>query len=204
MTEPSAGESPQRTEASDEKADDRGSPVLFNPTLYFESKRKLLDLLVLFSEHGYVSLEEVASALGRTSQLMSSTESKSLHRQIHDLEEALRAERLGTELAAWDLAESERALASERGLVQESLVRIGSLEGQLRDARRTTLKLIAASRNSLSTLKRVRDHLARETYAAGALTPLVQNFQELTQVVQELHVLATVRTPAAGLSIAPR
>ena len=204
MTEPSAGESPQRTEASDEKADDRGSPVLFNPTLYFESKRKLLDLLVLFSEHGYVSLEEVASALGRTSQLMSSTESKSLHRQIHDLEEALRAERLGTELAAWDLAESERALASERGLVQESLVRIGSLEGQLRDARRTTLKLIAASRNSLSTLKRVRDHLARETYAAGALTPLVQNFQELTHVVQELHVLATVRPPAAGVSIAPR
>ena len=151
-----------------------------------------------------MSLEEVASALGRPSELMSSVESKSLHRRIRDLEEALRAQRLATELASWDLTESERALASERGLVQESVARIGNLEGQLRDARRTTLKLIAASRNSLSTLKRVRDHLARETYAAGTLTPLVRDFQELAQVVQELHVLAVVRTPSAELSIAPR
>jgi len=166
---------------------------LYSPALYFESKQKILELLRIFAEHGYLNLEDVAAALGRSSELVSSSEAAVLRRRVRDLEEAVRAERLTNDLSAWERSEAELALSSERELVKESLVRIANLEGQLKDARRTTLKLIAASRNSLATLKRVRDHFAAETYAVGALTPLVHDFQELTQVVQELHVLAMVK-----------
>jgi len=208
-TEEIAGGSLPRSEASEKESVDPGdqasqSSTADNLTLYFESKRRLLDLLALFAEHGYVNLEEVASSLGRTSELMSSLESMAMRARIRELEEAVRSERLAAELAAWDLAESERALASERELVRESVARIANLEGQLTDARRTTLKVIAASRNSLATLKRVRDHLAQEKFATSALTPLVRDFRELTQVVQELHVLAAVKATATPSPIVPR
>jgi len=193
----------QRVDPSDERAAERHAASLPSPVLYFESKRKLLELLGLFAEHGYVSLEDVAAALGRTWELVSPIEDVVLRERIRGLEEALREARLASDLARWEQEEAELALASERDLVKESLVRIANLEGQLKDARRTTLKLIAASRNGLASLKRVRDHLAAETYAVGTLTPLVHDFQELTQVVQELHALAIVKASTTPLQ-APR
>lgn len=189
----------QKTGAPKETADERQVAVAQNPELYFDSKRKLLELLRVFADHGFVSLEDVAAALDRSSELASPIEDAALRQRIRGLEEALRAERIANDLARWDLEEAELNLASERSLVQESLVRIGNLEGQLKDARRTTLKLIVASRNGLATLKRVRDHLASETYAAGALAPLVRDFQDLTQVVQELHALAIVKASTTPL-----
>lgn len=172
----------------------------YPPNLYFESKRKILELVKLFSEHGYMSLEEVALAMDRSSELVISSEVTALKGQIRDLDEDVRAHRLVGELIDWEKGGVEADLTSERELVQESLVRIASLESQLKDARRTTLKLIAASRNGLATLKRVRDHLAAETYAAGALNPLVHDFRELTQLVQELHALAVVKVSAVPMS----
>ena len=198
------GDPAARNGTSGERADDEARTGLYSPALYFESKRRVLELVRIFADHGYVSLEEVASAMGRSRELLAAADSAALRRQVRELEAALQEARLANELAAWDLRESERALGSERELVQESVARIASLEGQLQDARRTTLKLIAASRNGLATLKRVRDHLAQETYAAGALTPLVHDFQELTQVVQELHVLSVVKAAAPSAPRAPR
>ncbi len=186
-------------DASEKAEGERQVTGVVNPALYFDSKRKLLELLRVFADHGFVSLEDVAAALDRTSELASRVEDAALRRRVRDLEEALRAERLVNDLARWDLEEAELAIASERDLVQESLIRIGNLEGQLKDARRTTLKLIVASRNGLASLKRVRDHLASETYAVGALAPLVRDFQDLTQVVQELHALAIVKASTTPL-----
>ncbi len=189
--------------ASDKAEGERQVTGVLNPALYFDSKRKLLELLRIFADHGYVSLEDVAAALDRSSELASPIEDAALRRRIRNLEETLREERLAADLARWDLEEAELGLASERALVQESLVRIGNLEGQLRNARRTTLKLIAASRNGLASLKRVRDHLASETYAVGALAPLVRDFQDLTQVVQELHALAVVKASTTPMQRTP-
>jgi hypothetical protein len=188
-----------RVDPSKKSAAERRTASLQSPVLYFESKRKLLELLSLFADHGYVSLEEVAAAVDRSPELGSSIENAALRERIRGLEAALRETRLANDLARWEQEEAELALASERDLVKESLVRIAALEGQLKDARRTTLKLIAASRNGLATLKRVRDHLAMETYAVGTLTPLVRDFRELTQVVQELHALAIVKASTAPL-----
>lgn len=190
-------------DASEKAEGERQVTGVVNPALYFDSKRKLLELLRVFADHGYVSLEDVAAALDRSSELASPIEDAALRRRIRNLEETLREERLAADLARWDLEEAELGLASERALVQESLVRIGNLEGQLRNARRTTLKLIAASRNGLASLKRVRDHLASETYAVGALAPLVRDFQDLTQVVQELHALAVVKASTTPMQRTP-
>ena len=193
-----------RRGASKEDAAEAGTARLRDHALYFESKQRILDLLRTFSEHGFLGLDEVAEAMGRSSELARPTDLLILRARIRELEEAVRAERLANALAAWELEEAGRALDGERELVKESLVRIASLEGQLKEARRTTLKLIAASRNGLATLKRVRDHLAAETYAAGALTPLVHDFETLTEVVQELHVLALVKASTAPVEpVAP-
>jgi hypothetical protein len=160
-----------------------------------------LELLRVFADHGYLSLEDVAAALDRSWEIVSPLEAAVLRERTRNLEGALREAKLANDLAAWEREEAELELSGERDLVMEGLVRIANLEAQLKDARRTTLKLIAASKNSLSTLKRVRDHLAAETYAANALAPLVHDFQELTQVVQELHVLAAMKASAAPLRL---
>jgi hypothetical protein len=188
----------------EEQAEARGIAGVDDTALYFESKQRILDLLRVFAQHGYVSLEEVASAIDRSTELITSTEIESLKHRIRELEAQVRTERLANDFASWDIEDARQALAGERDLVRESLVRIARLEGQLKDARRTTVKLIAASRNGLATLKRVRDRLATETYAAGTLTPLVHDFQELTQVVQELHALAIVKASTTPLQPQPR
>lgn len=183
----------------DGQTSQQGTGELYRAALYFQSKLKILELVRIFSEHGYLSLEEVAIAMHRASEIGASNDVATLRTRIRSLETAIQAERFSRDLTAWERDEAELALTSERELMQESVARIASLEAQLKDARRTTLKLIAASRNGLSTLKRVRDHLAPETYAAGALAPLVQDFRELTQVVQELHALAMVRASTAPM-----
>ena len=194
----------QAVAAPEEQEAERRVASLYHPVLYFESKRRILELVRLFCEHGFMSLEDVALAMDRSSELIRSEEVTSLKRRIRDLEEEVRGQRLATDLVRWEHEGTESALADERELVRESLVRIASLEGQLKDARRTALKLIATSRNSLTTLKHVRDHLATETYAVGALAPLVHDFRELTQVVQELHALAVVKASTVPLGSRPR
>jgi len=186
-----------------ERPDEERTAGLHEPALYFESKQRILDLLRTFAEHGYLGLNEVAEALGRSSELVFPSDAVAMRTRIRDLEETLRGERLANDLVTWELEDAGRALEDERELVKESLVRISNLEGQLKDAQRTTLKLIAASRNGLANLKRVRDHLASETYAVNALGPLVHDFQELTQVVQELHNLALVRPSRSSTSSVP-
>lgn len=202
-TEEAPDEASARREDSEAEGVEAGVTGLYDAALYFESKQRILDLLRVFAEHGYLNLEEVAAALGRTSELATSGDMAALRMRVRDLEDRVRGERLANELAAWELEESRSALAEERELVQESLVRIARLEEQLRDARRTAVKLIAASKNGLATLKSVRERLASETYAAGALAPLVHDFRELTQVVQELHVLAAVKGEAVPLQPEP-
>ncbi len=90
----------------------------------------------------------------------------------------------------------EVALAQERDLVKESLVRIGHLESQLRDARQTTIKLIAASRESLVALRRIQTELAPESFAREALNPLTRDLHQMADTIQELHTLALIRTTA--------
>ncbi len=187
----------QETETPSKGADERPAAGGLSPALYFESKQKILDLLRLFSEHGYVNSEDVATALNRSAETVFPKELADLKQRVRDLEDAIRSQKLANELASWELEETQSAMESQRGLLRESVVHIATLEARLKDARRTTLKLIAASRNSLTTLKRVRDHLATQAYVGNALAPLIHDFRELTQAVQELHVLSAIQASAA-------
>lgn len=178
----------------------RRTASLQNPMLYFESKRKILELVETFADHGYLSLEDVATVLNRSHGLSPSQEMPALRERVASLEAELRWERASRKLTERDSEESLSRIESERARVQECLVRIASLEAKLKDARRTTVKLIAASRESLLAVKGIRGLVSSETYSAGALRPLVSSLEGLTQVVQELHALAIVKTETAPVA----
>lgn len=180
-------------------AAERRVASLQNPVLFFDAKAKILDLLKVFADHGYVSLEDVAVALDRTSELVSPKELEALRARVGRLETELEWERASRAMIESDFEESERVLASERELVKESLARIASLEQKLKDARRTTVKLIAASRSSLESLKRVRSELVTQTFAHEALNPLVHDLHEMAQTVQELSTLAVVKSATESI-----
>jgi hypothetical protein len=175
----------------------RRAKSLQDPLLYFESKRKILELVETFADHGYLSLEDVASALHRSEELSAAREVPILREQVASLEAELLWERTLRQQVEEDSEESASQIETERELVQESLARIASLEAKLKIARRTTVKLIAASRESLLAMKGVRGLFPSETYATGALRPLITSLEELTQVVQELHALAVVKGETA-------
>jgi chromosome segregation ATPase len=190
----SPSQSNQELGPEESRAAERRVASLQSPILFFEAKHKILELLEVFAEHGYISLEDVAARLDRSSDLVSSKEFAALRERVTLLESELKAEKATRQLAEWELEEATATLEGERTLVRDCLARIASLEGKLREARRTTVKLIAASRNSLATLKKVRSELAPETFAQNALNPIVQDFQQMAQAVQELHAIALVKT----------
>lgn len=171
-----------------------------DPYLYFEVKEQVLNLLAVIDRHGFLSPEDVALALGRPYDVDLRDELAAARQDLDRLRTELGFERsLGGFLQAEnERLESavrglERALGDERDLVKEGLATIARLERQLRDARRTTAKLIAVSREGLVSLKRVRGLFEGEPFANQALAPLVHDFRELTQAVQELHALALVK-----------
>lgn len=182
---------------------ERGS---MDPHLYFEVKEQVLDLLAVFDRHGFLSPEDVALALGRPYDVDLRDELAAARQDLdrvrtelgfeRSLESFLQAENERLESAVRGL---EHALSDERDLVKESLATIARLERQLRDARRTTAKLITVSREGLVSLKRVRGLFEGEPFANQALAPLVHDFRELTQAVQELHALALVKASAGPL-----
>lgn len=178
----------------------RRTASLQSPMLYFESKRKILELVETFADHGYLSLEEVAAVLHRSPDPSAALEVPVLRERVATLEAELVWERALREQSERDSEESASLIESERELVRESLARIASLEAKLKDARRTTVKLIAASRESLLAVKGIRGLFTSETYAAGALRPLVSSLEGLTQVVQELHTLAIVKAETAPVA----
>ena len=177
-----------------------------DPHLYFEVKDQVLDLLSAFDRHGYLSPEDVALALGRPYDIDLRDELAAARQEASSLRAELTFERsLGgylqedNERLESAVRTGERTLADERELVKESLATIARLERQLRDARRTTAKLIAVSREGLVSLKRVRGLFESEPFADQALAPLIHDFRELTQAVQELHTLALVKAEAGSL-----
>jgi hypothetical protein len=178
----------------------RRAASLESPTLYFESKRKILELVETFADHGYLSLEDVAAVLHRSEELSAAREVPILRARVASLEAELAWVRASRHLLEWDSEEAAARVEIERDLVRESLARIASLEAKLKVARRTTVKLIAASRESLLAVKGIRGLFPSETYATGALRPLISSLEELTQVVQELHTLAVVKAETAPVA----
>ena len=82
------------------------------------------------------------------------------------------------------------ALRDEAQRAKESTDRIAYLEGQLRTARRTAIRVINASQTSLATVKQVRSDLAVENPPQDVLDPLVHSLEQVVSTVQDLKGLA--------------
>ncbi|HEY7588798.1 MAG TPA: hypothetical protein VIB49_08680 [Thermoplasmata archaeon] len=160
-------------------------------------KKRLLELIEILGRHGPISLEEVAAALGKSSEYIAPERLEAVKERLAEAEARLTLEKASREYHEDELAELESSLTLERDLVKESLLRIARLERQLKDAQRTTVKLIAASRSSLANLKRVRAEFVSEDFAQQALNPLVRDLEQVAQTIQELHTLALVRAAPA-------
>ncbi len=164
---------------------------------YAEKKARLLELLALFVKHGHVSFEDLSKSLGWPPAAEPPAEPAALRQRITDLEKELRAANLSRELLEDEVGGLESALRQERELVKEEMGRMAHLEGQLRDARRTAVKLIGASRTSLTTLRKVRSDPLTGSFAREALDPLLHDLREVATTVQELHTLAVIRVATA-------
>jgi chromosome segregation ATPase len=170
-----------------------------DPALYSEKKQRLLELLAIYMRQGHLTMDDVARAVGYPTEFEMPEVTKALRRHVTDLEAEVRHAKATEAFAEAEMTELETSLARERELLQESLARIAHLEAQLQDARRTTVKLTVASRESLKTMKRVRTELVAETFGRDALNPLLHDLQQMAQTVQELHTLALVGEAAGSL-----
>jgi hypothetical protein len=176
--------------------------IIPDPGLYAEKKSRLLELLAIFTRQGHLTLEEVNEALGRPAGPDLPKAFTVLQKRVWDLDVELRWERAVGDFLEGDAAELEGALGKERERVRRSMARIARLEQQLQDARRTAADLVAASKNSLTTLRKVRTELVEEEFAREALNPLLHDLRQVAETVQELNTLAYVR--AAAGPVPPR
>ena len=166
---------------------------LSDPKAYAATKRRLLELLGILARHGPVSLEEVAQALGQPSGPAAEDDPAVLRPRLEELEAEARFGWALGDLYELEADVMERAFGQERELLKESLTRIAHLEAQLTNARRTIVRLVAASRDSLAKLNRIRGTPLQPSYAYEALDPLMKDLREMAETVLELHALAQVR-----------
>ena len=161
--------------------------------VFKEKKQRLLELVTIYSRQGHLTHDELQESLGEPRDDDLPALVQRLERNVGELEAELRYARASEGFLEAESTELESALSKERELVEEGLVRIAHLETQLRVARQTSVKLIAASLESLKALKRARGELGDATFGREALDPLRRDLQEMAQTIQELHVLALVR-----------
>ena len=161
-----------------------------------DRKERLLELLAIYTGQGHLTHDEIGRCLGLPSDTELPALLRRLEADVEDLEAEVRYTKASDRFFEAETDDLEVALAEERDLVGESLVRIAHLESQLREARLTTLKLIAASRESLVALRRIQSELAPESFAQEALTPLISDLHQMADTIQELHTLALIRTTA--------
>ena len=170
---------------------------LSDPEIYEATKRRLLELLRILARSGPLSLDEVSEAIGGARDLPPDEDPEVLQGRLTELSAETRFVRAFSDLFELETSILERAVRQERTRIAEREDRIEDLEDQLRDARRTIVRLVAASRDSLRNLNRIRGDFLEGSYAQEALDPLVADLQAVAQTVLELHALARVR--GAGL-----
>ena len=161
-----------------------------DPAVIARRKQRFLELLRIFAQRGQLTPEEVDEALGRSTSPCLLMEVESLRQRVVDLNAERRWSDGTREFLEDEVSALEAALRDEAQRAKESTDRIAYLEGQLRTARRTAIRLINASETSLATVKQVRSDLAVENPPQDVLDPLVHSLEQVVSTVQDLEGLA--------------
>jgi chromosome segregation ATPase len=181
-------------------------------------KRRLLDLLSSVTRQGRITPQEIAAAVGRAKNAELVDVLRRAQRRLRDIDSELRFERAQSALLRSEMAEMEAALGRERDasrelentlrkeheFTKESLYRIATLERQIHEARQTTTRLIASSRDSLRTLRRVQVEFDEDPVAQDALEPLVRSVYQVGKAARDLHTVALVPDATPPLPIENR
>ena len=167
-----------------------------DPTFDPIVKGKLLELLETLGRQGHMTLEDVAGAFGRSSDVLLLRDIEGLRRRVAELEPEVIWRRGMMEILLEDHEDLASRFDFERSLVLRSEVRIQNLERRLADAQRIAAKLVAASKTSLVTLKKVRGEHPDASFALEVLGPIVRDLGDVARVTQELRAIALIRAQA--------
>lgn len=176
-------------------------PLTDTSDLEAVKKRQLLELLASLLRRGRITPEEVVGAVRQARPSGSRAPGKTSHAPAGDLKSELQFERAANAFLDDEVTRLKAALADEHELVKERLYRTAAQERQLEEAREITERLVVASRDSLRTLRRLKNNVEDEGCQRYVLEPLGQDLCQVARVVEELHALARKRDDSPSTDV---
>ncbi len=167
-------------------------------------KPKLLDLLTVFAAHGHTSAEEVLSAIHAEDRPHGGGDSSDLTARIRTLELELTAERKTREFLETEVTDLQQGLAKLLKQWRSEERHAAISQRQLVAAHDHTERLVAATREGVESLQKLRADLKGATRAERSLTTHVAKVRAIVEAVQALRALQQTPSPGEAREVTSR
>lgn len=165
---------------------------------------KLLELLAVFAAHGHALTAVELAALGVEARPPPAENSSDLTSKIRTLEAELRAERKTREFVETEVTDLQTGLTKLLRQWRDEERRAAISQRQLAALRDQTERLVAATREGVESLQKLRADLKGSTRAERSLASHVAKMRAVVEAVQTLRASQKEAPPPAHREVTSR